>query len=87
MPDPILTLRRAGTSRPSGSWQDEDYNVFDCEREVGRIYQVTDHLESRWFWGVSFQVTGRKSYGYADSLDEAKAAFKAEYERWQRERS
>ena len=32
-----LTLRRASTSRPSGSWQDEDYNVFDGEREIGRI--------------------------------------------------
>jgi hypothetical protein len=30
-------------------------------------------------WGVSFQVTKRKSYGYATSLDEAKAAFKVEY--------
>jgi hypothetical protein len=28
---------------------------------------------------VSFQVTGRKSYGHADSLDEAKATFQAEY--------
>jgi hypothetical protein len=81
-----LTLRRASTSRPSGSWQDEDYNVFDGEREVGRIYQVTDHPESQWFWGIRFEVTGRKSYGYADSLDEAKAAFKTEYERAQRDR-
>jgi hypothetical protein len=29
---------------------------------------------------VSFLLTDRKSYGHADSLDEAKAAFKAEYE-------
>jgi len=32
---------------------------------------------------VSFDLTGRKSYGdQAASLDEAKALFKAEYERW-----
>jgi hypothetical protein len=31
-------------------------------------------------------LTGRKSYGDASSLDEAKAAFKAEYERWLKER-
>jgi hypothetical protein len=31
---------------------------------------------------VSFQVTKRKSYGYANSLEEAKAAFRAEYETW-----
>jgi hypothetical protein len=34
---------------------------------------------------VSFQVTKRKSYGRTESLDDAKAAFRAEYERWQRE--
>jgi hypothetical protein len=80
-----LTLRLASASRPSGSWHDQDYDVFDGEREVGRIYRVTDHPDSDWFWGVSFMVTRRKSYGYADSLDEAKAAFKAEYERWLKE--
>ena len=31
-------------------------------------------------WVVSFDLTHRKSYGHAASLDEAKAAFKAEYE-------
>jgi hypothetical protein len=52
---------------------------------VGRIYLIDRFggTES-WFWGVSFQLTGRKSYGRADSLDDAKAAFRAEYERWER---
>jgi hypothetical protein len=36
-----------------------------------------------WFRGVSFQLTGRKSYGKAPTLDAAKAAFKAEYAAWQ----
>ena len=31
---------------------------------------------------MSSQLTGRKSYGHADSLYEATAAFKAEYEAW-----
>jgi hypothetical protein len=35
---------------------------------------------------VSFEVAHRKSYGYADSLDEAEAAFRAEYERWEKEK-
>jgi hypothetical protein len=35
-----------------------------------------------WFWGVSFDLTGRKSYGNADTLDEAKARFRAEYKKW-----
>jgi hypothetical protein len=33
-------------------------------------------------WGVSFQLTRRKGYGRAPTLDEAKAAFKAEYLSW-----
>jgi hypothetical protein len=84
MPAPTLVLRRANLSRISGQWQDEDYDVFDgtggTERDVERIFQQAD---GRWFWGVSFQLTDRKSYGHATSLDEAKAAFKAEYEAWQ----
>ena len=79
-----LILRRASVSRPGGSWSEHDFDVFDGYRVVGRIYRVTDHLDSPWFWGVSFQLTGRKSYGRASSLEEAKAAFKAEYEAWQR---
>jgi hypothetical protein len=30
--------------------------------------------------GVDFQITGGKSYGHAPTIDEAKAAFRAEYE-------
>jgi hypothetical protein len=70
--DPILTLRRANFSRPAGSWQEDDYDVIEGERVVGRIYRVTDRADSPWFWGVSFQVIRRKSYGYANSLDAAK---------------
>jgi len=36
-----------------------------------------------WFWGLSFQLTNRKNYGHAATLDDAKAAFRAEYEAWQ----
>jgi hypothetical protein len=88
MPDPTIILRRGSAFRVSGSWQHEDYDVFDGDRRVERIYRVTEHPDSPWFWSVSFQLTGRapawrrKSYGDAASLDEAKAAFKAEYEKW-----
>jgi hypothetical protein len=69
-----LILRRANVSRKSGYWQHEDYDVFDGEREIGRIYLIDSYGgNENWFWGVSFQVTGRTSYGRADSLDDAKA--------------
>jgi hypothetical protein len=81
VPDPALILRRANVSRKGGSWQDEDYDVFDGEREVGRVYLVDGcGGNDAWFCGVSFQVTKCKSYGYATSLADAKAAFRAEYE-------
>jgi hypothetical protein len=59
------------------------FDVFDGDREVGRIYLVDrDRRGERWFWGVSFRLTGRRSYGHVGSLAAAKAAFKAEYEDW-----
>jgi hypothetical protein len=58
------------------------FDVFDGDREVGRVCRVVDRPVSEWFWGVSFQLTDRKSYGHAPTLDAAKAAFKAEYEAW-----
>jgi hypothetical protein len=85
MSDPTLIFRSA-ESRKRGESHPEDYDVFDGDRDVGRIYLIDGYDGSEvWFWGVSFQLRGRKSYGRAESLDEAKAAFRAEYERWQRE--
>jgi hypothetical protein len=47
-----------------------DFDVLDrtggAERDVGRIFLQAD---GQWFWGVSFQLTGRKSYGHAPTLD------------------
>jgi hypothetical protein len=83
MPELPLILRRANVSRISGQWQDEDYDVFDGDRDVGRIYLIDCQAgRESWFWGVSFQVTERKSYRYAPTLEEAKAAFRAEYLAW-----
>jgi hypothetical protein len=59
-----LILRRASDSRKSCPWRHEDYDVFDGDREVGRIYLIdANDGNETWFWGVSFQLTGRKSYG------------------------
>jgi hypothetical protein len=77
-----LVLRRANISRKGGPWQHEDFDVFDGDRSVGRVLVDGYGGKEIWFWGVSFQLTGRKSYGHTTSLDEAKAAFRAEYEKW-----
>ena len=74
-----LVLRHASESRPPTTWSADDFDVFDGKRELGRIYRVTDEPTSHWFWGLNFELIRRKSYGYALSLDEATAAFEAEY--------
>ena len=76
-----LILRRARGHRP-GDWRPDDYDVLDGDRHVGRIYRITDHPDSPWFWSL---LTRHKRYGTTDTRERAKAAFEAEYERWQKE--
>src|ERR1019366_4461742 len=33
----MLILKRASKSRPSGQWSDDDYDLFDGDRHIGRI--------------------------------------------------
>jgi hypothetical protein len=80
MSAPALILRRRRVPRKGGESQRDDYDVLDDDQAVGRIYLV--HSAERvdtWFWGISFHVTKRKSYGYASSREEAFAAFRAAY--------
>lgn len=81
---PALLLRRAKVSRKSGSWADTDFDVFDGDRDVGRIYRIDENEGVEvWFWGlaVEFQLTARKRYGRTATLEEAMTAFRTEYER------
>jgi hypothetical protein len=79
-----LILRSARSSREGGDWNADDFDVFHGDRLVGRVYRVNSS-EEIWFWGVSFLLTNRKSYGHVASFNEAKAAFRAEYEKWRAE--
>ena len=81
MSGPALILRRPQPRKP-GELRPDDYDVFDGDRDVGRIYLVHANRAETWFWGISFQITKRKSYGYASTLEEAAAAFRTEYETW-----
>jgi hypothetical protein len=56
-----------------------DYDVMDGDRVVGRIFL---EAHGAWFWA---RISRR--YGTAESREDAMAAFKAEYEPWQREQS
>ena len=68
-------------SRPSGQWQDEDYDVLADGKVIGRIYEqgsAHDPPELRWFWSILevIRVPGVTTHGHAPTLDEAKAKFR-----------
>jgi len=49
-------LKRTSASRPSGTWQHEDYDVLADGKAVGRIYEdasASTPPELRWFWSVT----------------------------------
>ena len=43
----VLVLRRASISRPSGSWSEADFDVFDGGRGAGRIKELSHPLRVR----------------------------------------
>jgi hypothetical protein len=53
-----LVLRRANVSRPSGSWSETDFDVFDGDRDVGRIFRQAD---GAWFWGSRSSAPGARA--------------------------
>src|SRR5262245_1185297 len=82
-----LTMRPTGLSRDPNA--KDDWNVYDGGTEpIGRIYEDrTAPIEaSRWAWPLQVMGASRacvQTTGRTATLDEAKAAFRASYERFQ----
>ncbi len=50
-----LILKRASASRPSGEWNDDDYDVLADGAVVGRIFKVNAApIGMPWMWTLAF---------------------------------
>jgi hypothetical protein len=67
------------------SWRHSEWTALSGELIVGRIEEVTSNTDVLWFWGMS-GVHGPPEImqisGMAPTLDQAKAEFKENWEKW-----
>lgn len=72
---------RTSNSRPSGMWSVEDYDVFDGDQHVGRIFWSYAAPGDRpWIWSITCRYPqSPEDHGIAATREEAVAKFKA---RW-----
>jgi hypothetical protein len=73
-----LILKRASVSRPSGEWNDDDYDVLADGVVVGRITKAAAAPQGkRWLWTLAFwhHEDRTPTRGYELTLEAAMAAF------------
>jgi hypothetical protein len=81
---PSLILKRASASRPSGAWNDEDFDVLADGVVVGRIFNsAASPVGSPWMWTLAYgQHEGRTpTRGYEATREAAMAAFAKSWRR------
>ena len=78
-----LTLKRASASRPSGEWDDDDYDVLADGEVVGRIFKANAPVGSPWMWTFIFPHHGNRTptHGHAATREAAMAAFAKSWRR------
>ena len=72
-----LILKRAAASRPSGEWNDDDYDVLADGVVVGRIMNAAAApVGLSWLWTYGFDPRERQpAHGYCTTREAAMAAF------------
>ena len=79
-----LILKRASASRPSGEWNDDDYDVLEDSMVVGRIFRANAApVGTPWMWTLAFGHHEDRSptHGYAGTREDAMAAFAKSWRR------
>jgi len=73
-----LILKHASTSRSSGEWDDDDYDVLADGVVVGRIMKAAAvPVGMSWMWTLMFghQEDRTPTHGYAATREAAMVAF------------
>jgi len=79
-----LVLKRASASRPSGEWNDDDFDVLADGVVVGRIMKAAAvPVGMSWMWTLSFGYHENRTptHGYEATRDAAMAAFAKSWRR------
>jgi len=79
-----LILKRASTSRSSGEWSDDDYDVLAGGKVVGRIYRASAApVGQPGLWTLAYGHHEDRSpiYGYEPTREPAMAAFAKSWRR------
>jgi hypothetical protein len=79
-----LILKRASASRPSGQWNDDDFDVLANGEIVGRIFKVNAARRgSPRMWSLAFghHEDRTPTHGYAASREAAMTAFAKSWRR------
>jgi hypothetical protein len=71
-----LILKRASASRPSGEWNDDDFDVLADGTVVGRILKAhAAPVGTPWMWTLAFGQHEDRTQSYAAAREAAMAAF------------
>ena len=78
-----LTLKRASASRPSGEWNEDDFDVLAEGVVVGRIMKAAAVPGQPWMWTLAFGYHEDRTptHGYAETREAAMGAFAKSWRR------